>query len=70
MLIFQSTPNDFKLKSNDLTRKVTLISSPKTFRVPNFHPFRSIIKRFQDIAHFIDFPLTPMLKFQSATIFF
>ena len=35
-------------------------------RVPNFHPFRSTISCFQDIAHFRIFPLTPMLKFQSA----
>ncbi len=39
-------------------------------RVPNFRPFRSTINRFQDVVHFRIFPLTPMLKFQSATIFF
>ncbi len=33
--------------------------------VTNFCPFRSTISRFQDIAHFRIFPLTPMLKFQS-----
>ena len=38
-------------------------------RVPNFHPLRSTINRFQDIAHFRFFPSTPMLKFQSATLF-
>ena len=38
-------------------------------RVPNFHPFRSMLSRFQDIAHFMIFRLTPMLKFQSATKF-
>ena len=32
-------------------------------RVPNFRPFRSTISRFQDIAHFRNFPLTPVLKF-------
>ncbi len=36
-------------------------------RVTNFRPFRSTISHFQDIAHFTIFPLTPMLKFQSAT---
>ena len=36
-------------------------------RVPNFGPFRSMISRFQNIAHFTIFSLTPMLKFQSAT---
>ena len=36
-------------------------------RVPNLHPFHSMISRIQDIAHFRIFPLTPMLKFQSAT---
>ncbi len=39
-------------------------------RVQSFRPFRSTISRFQDIAHFRIFPLTPMLKFQSVTIFF
>ncbi len=39
-------------------------------RVPNFRPFRSTINRFQDVVHFRIFPLTPMLKFQSATKFF
>ncbi len=37
--------------------------------VPSFHTFCSIIIHFQDIAHFRIFPLTPMLKFQSATKF-
>ena len=32
---------------------------------PKFHPFRYTISRFQDIAHFRIFPLTPRLKFQS-----
>ena len=36
-------------------------------RVPNFRPFHSTISRIQDIAHFMIFPFTPMLKFQSAT---
>ncbi len=39
-------------------------------RVPNFRPFRSMVSRFQDIAHFRIFPLTPTLKFQSVTILF
>ncbi len=38
-------------------------------RVPNFRPFRSTISRFQDIPHFRIFPLTPMLKVQSAIKF-
>ncbi len=29
--------------------------------VPNFHPFRSTINRFQDNAHFRIYPLTPNL---------
>ncbi len=37
---------------------------------PNFRPFRSTISHFQDLAHFTIFPLTPMLKFQSAIFFF
>ncbi len=37
-------------------------------QVPHFDPFRSTDSRFQDIAHFMIFPLTPMLIFfQSAT---
>ncbi len=39
-------------------------------RGPNFHLFRSMISSFQEIVHFRIFPLTPMLTFQSATIFF
>ncbi len=31
-------------------------------RVQNFHPFRTTISRFQDIALFTIFPLTSMLK--------
>ncbi len=38
-------------------------------RVPKCRPFRSMISRFQGIAHFRIFPLTPMFKFQSATKF-
>ena len=38
-------------------------------RVPNFHPFCSSDSCFQDFAHFMIFPLTPMLKFQSAAKF-
>ncbi len=38
--------------------------------VPNFHPFHCTTSHFKDFAHFRIFPLTPMLKFQSATIFF
>ncbi len=34
---------------------------------PKFHPFRSTASRFQDIVHFIIFPLNPMLKCQSIT---
>ena len=36
---------------------------------PKFSSIRSAISRFQDIAHFRIIPLTPMLKFQSATKF-
>ncbi len=36
-------------------------------RVPNWHPVCSTVSHFQGIAHFTIFPLTPMLKFQSAT---
>ncbi len=35
-------------------------------RVPNFRPFGSTVIRFQDIAQFGIFLLTPVLKFQSA----
>ncbi len=35
-------------------------------RVPKFHPFRTIIRPFRNILDFGIFPLTPMLKFQSA----
>ncbi len=38
-------------------------------QVPNFPPFCSTISRFRDISHFRIFPLTPMLKFHSATKF-
>ncbi len=38
-------------------------------RDPNFRPFLSTISRFQNIAYFTIFPLTPMLKCQSATKF-
>ena len=38
-------------------------------QVQNFRLFRSTISRFQDIAHVRIFPLTPMLKVQSATKF-
>ncbi len=37
---------------------------------PNFRPFHSIISRFWDIFHILGFPLTPVLKFQSATKFY
>ncbi len=36
-------------------------------KTPNFHSFCSTISHFQDIAQI--FPLTSMLKFQSATTF-
>ncbi len=36
-------------------------------RVPKFRSFRSTVSRFQDMTHFRTFPLTPMLKYQSAT---
>ncbi len=39
-------------------------------RVPNFRPFRSTISRFQDVAHFRIFPLTPMVKFHKVPQFF
>ena len=65
--------NDLKLNSknskNSKTRKVLYITQYIGQQVPNFHPFRSTISHFQDIAHFGIFPLTPMLKFQSATDF-
>ncbi len=38
-------------------------------RVPNFHPFRSAISRFQDIALLDFFYWTPLLKFQSTIKF-
>ena len=38
--------------------------------VPIFRPFRSMISRFRDIPQFRFFPLTPLLKFQSAKYFF
>ncbi len=39
-------------------------------RIPNFHQCRSTtISGFEDIAHFRVFPLTSMLKLQSATTF-
>ncbi len=63
--ILQSVLNDPKLNSNDLTRKVPYIcTSYKTMGL-KFHPFRSIFNRFQDVAYFTIFPLTPTLKFQS-----
>ncbi len=31
-------------------------------RAPNFLPVRSVVSRFEDIAHVRIFPLTPMLK--------
>ena len=33
-------------------------------RAPDSHPFRSTIIRFQDIAHFRIFPMTPIVKLQ------
>ncbi len=49
--------------------KSTLHTQYRGPRVPNFGPFGSTISRFQNIAHFRIFPLTPMLTFQSATKF-
>ena len=37
--------------------------------IKNFRPFQSLIIRFQDIAHFKIFPLTPVLKVQGVAIF-
>ncbi len=67
--IMQSQPNDPKPNSRNRPSKVPYMvrCSPQ---VANFHPFHSTISLFQDIAHYRIFPLTPMLKFQSATIFF
>ncbi len=39
-------------------------------RVLNFRPSHSAISRFQYIAYFTIFPLTLMLKFQSASQFY
>ncbi len=66
--ILESAPNDPKLNSNDLTWKVPYRWS--------FLDRDQIFIRFAlrstvlDIAHFMIFPVTPMLKFQSATFFF
>ena len=39
-------------------------------QVTNLHPFPSIISRFQDTAHFMIFPLAPILKFQMPQQFY
>ncbi len=68
--ILQSTPNDPKPNSRNRASKSTLHMCTVVPRVPNFCSFCSMISRFQDIAHFGIFPLTPMLKIQSAIYIF
>ncbi len=54
-----------KLKESGINS--TLHMCTVVHRVPNVYPIHSTISRFQDIAHFTIFPMTPLLKFQSAT---
>ena len=62
--ILQSAPNDPKLTQGIGHQKYPTYTHYIIPRVPNFRPFRSMISCFQDIAHFSNLPLTPMLKFQ------
>ena len=59
------TPN----QTQGIGQQSTLHMSTVVPRVLNFRQFRSTISHFQDIVHFRIFPLTPMLKFQTATKF-
>ncbi len=67
--ILQSAPNaQTELRWPD-SKNMRYIWTFLELRVPNFHPFRSTANTFQDIAHFMIFPLNSILKFQSATYF-
>ena len=65
--ILQSAPNDPKLNLKNRTRKVHYICTSYNRGVGLKVSFISLCdQHFQDIADFTVFPLTPMLKFQSA----
>ncbi len=69
--ILQSAPTERpQTRRMESGIKSTLHLCTEVHRVPNFRPFCSTISRFQDIAHFRIFSLTPMLKFQTVIFFF
>ena len=47
----QTAPHDLKTELKESDMKSTLHTTVRGPQVPNFHPFRSTISRFQDIAH-------------------
>ena len=65
--LLQSAPNDHQTEVKESDMKSTLQCSTSRPRVRNGRPSRSTVSRFQGVAHFRIFPLTSMLKFQSAT---
>ena len=65
--ILHSAPTDPKMELKESDMKSTLHMQHIGSRVPHFHSLCSMISLFvQNIA----LPLTPMLKFHSATIVF